>query len=496
MLRLLLYPLAALTLYIATTAIRSIYLHPLRHIPGPKSWIAFPILRHISAIRGKIHLDLRDFHATYGPVVRYGPETLSLITEEAWPKIYGHGHPQFPKVLPSVSNPRDIIGANDEDHARYRKALLPAFSTRGLQAQEPVIIGYVDKLINRLKDVAQSGAATDMVKWYNLTAFNIIGDLTFGESFGGLDNSEYHHWVATIFRAIKSRPFFFFMDEYPILFRVLQALLPRGFIPGAVMQSRKTHMTHTREAIAKRLANAASYNRNDLMDSMLQGRDGKNGLSDLELEGNATLLLVAGSETVATILSGATYWLCRSPDVLDRLTSEVRSAFETESEITIRNVSARLPYMDACINETFRIYPPVATGLDRRSVDPVRICGYDIPPGTHLTFQQSVAYTSLSNFHNPSTFSPERWLADSKTDRSSPYFSDNRDVMQQFSVGRRNCIGSNLALAEIRLILARVLWGFDVELCERSRAWSEQRAYVVWEKGGLLCRLTVREHIS
>ncbi|KAL2845073.1 cytochrome P450 [Aspergillus pseudodeflectus] len=492
MLKLLLYPIPALILYITTTAIRSIYLHPQAHIPGPKSWIAFPILRHISAIRGRIHLDLCRFHATYGPVVRYGPDTLSIITEEVWPKVYGHGHRQLPKVQPSASNPRDILSANDEDHARYRKALLPAFSARGLQAQEPLIIGYVDKLIHRLREIAESGAATDMVKWYNLTTFDIIGDLIFGESFGGLDNSEYHHWVVTIFRTIKSRPFFFLMDEYPIVFRVLRVLMPRGFVPDAVMQSRQAHKTHTQEAIAKRLANAAAYNRNDLMDSMLHTRGGKNELSDLELEGNANLLLVAGSETVATFLSGTTYWLCRSPEVLDRLTGEVRSAFKTESEITIRNVSANLPYMEACINETFRIYPPVVTGMERRTVDPVHIGGYHIPPGTELSIPQAVAYTSSRNFYNPHSFDPARWLPESKTDPSSPYFNDNRDVVQQFSVGPRNCIGSNLAFAEIRLILARLLWNFDLMLCDQNHGWSEQRAYVVWEKGGLMCRLTVR----
>ncbi|KAL3444516.1 cytochrome P450 [Aspergillus insuetus] len=496
MLRLLLYPITALILYITATAIRSIYLHPLAHIPGPKSWIAFPILRHISAIRGRIHLDLRDLHATYGPVVRYGPDTLSIITDEVWSNIYGHGHRQLPKVQPSASNPRDILSANDEDHARFRKALLPAFSARGLQAQESLILGYVDKLINRLKDVAESGAGTDMVKWYNLTTFDIIGDLIFGESFGGLDNSEYHHWVRTIFRTIKARPFLFLMDEYPLLFRVLRVLMPRGFIPEAVMQSKQTHRTHTQEAIAKRLANAAAYNRNDIMDSMLQTRGGKNELSELELEGNANLLLVAGSETVATFLSGATYWLCRNPEVLDRLTSEVRSAFKTESEITIRNVSANLPYMDACIQETFRIYPPVVTGMERRTVDPIHIAGYLIPPGTELSIPQAVAYTSPQNFHNPTTFDPTRWLPESKTDRSSPYYNDNRDVVQQFSVGPRNCIGSNLAFAEIRLILARLLWNFNLDLCGESRGWSGQRAYVVWEKGGLMCRLNGRRDIS
>ena len=194
--------LAACLLYVPLTAIWYLYLHPLRRIPGPKSWIILPVLEHASAIRGRRDADLRRFHAQYGPAVRYSRDKVSFITVEGWKEIYGHDHRQLPKARISASNPLDIINANDEDHTRYRRALSHAFSAKGLRDQEPLLTTYVGKLIERLKGVAESQLPADMVKWYNLCTFDIIGDLAFGEPFGRLDNSEYHHWVATIFQSI------------------------------------------------------------------------------------------------------------------------------------------------------------------------------------------------------------------------------------------------------------------------------------------------------
>lgn len=70
---------------------------------------------------------------------------------------------------------------------------------------------------------------------------------------------------------------------------------------------------------------------------------------------------------------------------------------------------------------------------------------------------------------------------------SSPFYNDNRDVLQPFSIGPRNCIGRNLANNEMRVILARVLWNFDLELCAESSEWEKQRSFLLWEKRPLMC---------
>lgn len=77
---------------------------------------------------------------------------------------------------------------------------------------------------------------------------------------------------------------------------------------------------------------------------------------------------------------------------------------------------------------------------------------------------------------------------------ASPFYNDKRDVLQPFSFGPRNCIGKNLAYNEMRLILARILWNFDLELCQESWEWNEQKSYALWEKPALMCRLKSRVH--
>jgi len=66
-------------------------------------------------------------------------------------------------------------------------------------------------------------------------------------------------------------------------------------------------------------------------------------------------------------------------------------------------------------------------------------------------------------------------------------------VFQPFSYGPRNCIGRALAYNEMRLILARVLWNFDMELCKESQDWATQKTFVLWEKSELHCVLKPRK---
>lgn len=372
-------------LYLCLSIIWTLYLHSLHNVPGPKIWIAFPIFRYVSLVRGRLDIDLRAFHNKYGEAVRFGPGEVSFITAEAWKDIYAHGHgdQQLPKVLHSTSNPSDIISANNADHSRFRRALSHAFSVKGLQAQEPILLGYVNKLIERLKEIAKSpNPETNMVKWYNLTTFDLIGDLAFEEPFGGLDSSEYHYWVATIFQAIRGIAFVKLRDAYPLLFRIISFFLA----PKHLMEARKRQIEYSNLTVRKRLQNDLHRGPADFMDSMLRHRgDKEKELTDKEMEANANILIIAGSETSATLLSGITYWLLRTPNALRKVTREVRSSISSESDITFQSVS-HLPYMLACLNEALRIYPPAPGGLERMTIPPapVTISGYTIPPGVCL----------------------------------------------------------------------------------------------------------------
>lgn len=98
-----------------------------------------------------------------------------------------------------------------------------------------------------------------------------------------------------------------------------------------------------------------------------------------KLQANAGILIIGGSETTATLLSGVTFLLLTNPNALKKLTEEVRSAFKSEDEIDFVSVS-NLTYMLACLDEALRMYPPVPTGLPR--VVPkggAVVCGNHIP---------------------------------------------------------------------------------------------------------------------
>lgn len=372
-------------LWTCLSIIRTLYFHSLRNLPGPNLWIAFPIFRYLSLVRGRLDIDLRTLHNKYGEAVRFGPDEVSFITARAWKDIYTHGHGdrQLPKVLHSTSNPSDIISANNADHSRFRRVLSHAFSAKGLQAQEPILRGYVDKLIQRLEEIAASPKpVANMVKWYNLTTFDLIGDLAFGEPFGGLDSSEYHYWVANIFQAVRGMAFVKLRDAYPLLFHALSLFLA----PKSLMEARKRQIEYSNLTVQKRLQSTVPRGAGDFMESMLRySGDKEKELTAKEMEANANILIIAGSETTATLLSGVTYWLLQTPDALRKVTHEVRSSITSDSDITFQTTS-QLPYMLACLTEALRVYPPAPGALERRTIppNPANISGYMIPPGVRL----------------------------------------------------------------------------------------------------------------
>jgi cytochrome P450 len=95
------------------------------------------------------------------------------------------------------------------------------------------------------------------------------------------------------------------------------------------------------------------------MTGVIDNLDTEIGMKRDELDATAMVLIIAGSETTATTLSTATWLLCKDPERMKKVVSEVRGAFATESEITMSSVNG-LKYMIAVLSETLRILPPVS----------------------------------------------------------------------------------------------------------------------------------------
>jgi cytochrome P450 len=113
------------------------------------------------------------------------------------------------------------------------------------------------------------------------------------------------------------------------------------------------------------------------------------------------------------------------------------------------------------------------------------IAGRFVPGNTLVSVAHTATYRSPENFRDPDKFVPERWMGDER------YKDDRRRALQAFSLGPRNCIGLHLAYAEMRIILARLIWNFDMELCEESKNWADgMKVFMINQRGPLMIKLT------
>lgn len=135
------------------------------------------------------------------------------------------------------------------------------------------------------------------------------------------------------------------------------------------------------------------------------------GMGRQEIIGNSRVLLTAGSETTATLLSGATYYLLQNPDFLRRVRLELRTVFKREEEITLRSVStpSLLPYLEATIHESFRCYPSIPATLPRRTGPEGAVIDGKFVPGNvrrllhNSAFKSNLFRPPLASINGPRT---------------------------------------------------------------------------------------------
>jgi cytochrome P450 len=299
-------------------------------------------------------------------MVRLAPNEVSFIDAEACRDVYAYrsGHRPFPKNPVWVPEPPkdsgkapSILNADDEDHARIRKAWAYGFSDKAFKDHEPLITSHVDMLITRLRqliDTKTGDAILDIVKWYNFCVFDIIGDLAFGESFGCLDGQIYHSWIKTIIHHFKAAVLMSACRYYAWLYRLLVWSIPKTSI-----QKQYQHFLMTKQKVQSRLA--IEQDKPDFLSHLTKARE---ALTDSEIESTAGIIIIAGSKSLTTTLAGTTNYLLRFPQALEKLSKEVRTAFRTEADINLTTLG-QLPYLSSVIEEGLRIITPVPLGMPR-----------------------------------------------------------------------------------------------------------------------------------
>jgi cytochrome P450 len=129
----------------------------------------------------------------------------------------------------------------------------------------------------------------------------------------------------------------------------------------------------------------------------------------------------------------------KTPPALLKLTHEIRSRYTHYSDIDATSAQ-QLPYLQAALHESLRIYPPGSLGFPRISPG-CQIDGAWIPRGTELYTSAFSVTHDEKHFRDAETFVPERWLDGVAVKEEVEIWKDTREASQPFSLGYRACIG-------------------------------------------------------
>jgi cytochrome P450 len=446
-------------------------------------------------LAGNLPYRVKSLHDEYGSIVRIAPNELSIIDERAWKDIFPRRDflrpPQWGARPPNVEA-HNFISAPLDVHTRLRKAFTPAFSEKALQGYEPLIRKYFNKLIDRIdtaiyhsKQKGKPVAELNMVKWFNFTTFDIIGELSWGKSFDCLENGTGHAFMDVLLH-FKAALIGTTIKHY----QALDALMPY-ITPKSALTMLHNIFATGRERVQQRMSVHNETRDRDILSNVVQYNKSnpESSLSQEEVEFNALTLIIAGSETLTTVFSGALHHLLSHPSVHKTLTSEIRSGFSAEEQITGASVSS-LPYLNAVINETLRLCPPIPDVM-RRQVPSggAVVAGEHFDEGVVLGVACWPMFQSDKHFPSPTVFAPERWL-----DGDKGKLTANGKAFYPFALGPHGCIGQSLAWLEMRLLLALLLFRFDFDVPEKSEQWqwTDQKIYWTWEKKPLIVSIKAR----
>lgn len=462
--------------YLTVLTIYRLTLHPLAKYPGPflakiTDWYSV-----YHAWKGDRHLEFWRCHERYGPVVRFGPNSLSINSNTALKTIYGHRanvkKSQFYSVFPPTKDTFNTHSSIDKaSHARKRRVLSHAFSDSAIKSMEKYILGNVRTFCLALGskpsfasekpgEKGQWSVAQNMADWCNYLTFDVMGDLCFGKAFEMLDNHTNRHVIDLIGSAAHMH---LILGTNP----AIKTLGLNKLLFGKIYAQRMEYMAYSKSQAAERTKVGLDTDRKDFFYYLLNARDPETGkgFTTPELWGESNLLIIAGSDTTSTALAAAFFYLVHNPEKLEKLSKEIMSTFADVEEIHSSPTLNGCVYLRAVIDEAMRLSPPVG-GILPREVLPggLDIDGMHIPEGVIVGTPHYAVHHNPGYYPDPFTFNPERWIPDSSPAVTKDSVALAQSAFCPFSIGPRGCIGKGVAYVELMTSLARVVFLYEMRL--------------------------------
>ncbi|KAF1850192.1 cytochrome P450 [Cucurbitaria berberidis CBS 394.84] len=477
-----------------------LFLSPLRHLPQPPD--AHVLLGHFRRIfkdpSGEPQRDWIDTVPNDG-VLYYRwlfNEPRVLVTN---PKALGEVLVQRSYDFVKPERLRNGLGrllgvgillAEGDEHKRQRKMLMPAFSFRHVKDLYPIFWSKAQEMTNgiaaAIKNSPDASSVVEIRDWASRATLDIIGVAGMGRDFDSLTNPA--NELNATYRQI------FAGNRYAQLVQLLLSMLPHWLAVNLPLK-RNDEIGNAVSTIKKVARDLIREKRTtfekggDIGTDILSVAMESGGFSDEDLVNQLMTFLAAGHETTASATIWAVYLLCKHPDVQTRLREEIRTELPALSNSNSQISSAeidRLPYLNAVLQETMRIFPPVPLTL-RETAKDTTIQGHFIPARTTIIICPWAINTSVHLWGaDAREFNPERWLGSGRANTGG---AESNYAITTFLHGPRSCIGKDFAKAEFACLVASLVGRFELEFEDQAYELKIQGGITAGPKGGLRVRI-------
>lgn len=267
----------------------------------------------------------------------------------------------------------------------------------------------------------EARGAADVFKWWFFMATDIIGELTFGESFRTLEHGQVgdaatRHPMQLANWQPQKNDYTHLLEQIAVLGSIrasfprltsLAQIVPLPFLTEAVEATRKLKR-YAGESLGryKGLVDSDPARVRRTLFTNLFKAEADEKLAFEEIRDEAEVYIIGGSDTTTNTLTYLVWSVCRRADVQAALVRELQALPAGFNEADLKE----LPYLNQVVNETLRLYSAAPSGLPRL-VPPggADIAGHRLGGGTVVCAQAYTLHRDPATFPNPQDFDPSRW---------------------------------------------------------------------------------------
>lgn len=432
----------------------------MQELPGPTG---IPLLGNLLQISPEgLHRNIERWANRYGSIykIRLGTHDIVIVTATETVQYVLKNRPdKFRRLgrMDDVIREMGFIGvfnAEGDEWKRQRKFVSQALNLTRLKAFFPTLVSITEKLFNRWSRLYSESSAMAIKAELMRYTVDITSRLAFGYNMNTIekDSDVIQDHLEAIFPNIYKR------INSPVPYWRYFKLSADRKLEASLQVIHKTLqgiISKTREQLDENPA--LKENPDNFLQSLLVASAREEPISNHVIIGNVLTMLLAGEDTTAHTLAWVFYFMHLHPEVQKKMQREADAVLGNERMLVDYEDTTRLPYIEAVALEAMRL-KPVAPMLFFETLENVEIDGYKVPKDTGVFVNTQYSANRKENFSEPEQFIPARWIAG-----ACPYLdAHNERAFMPFGAGPRYCPGSNLAMLEMKAVLAMVCKNFEV----------------------------------